>query len=218
MADEENREERTVQILTDRDIQTMADQAPDSFSGRRNIELMRFWLRTGSRASESLDLVQGNLQAPDTIQLTPAKYDSERTMTVSESYFATLEEFVESENRPSSDFVFCNLDGNRLSGRYIREFVNDYALHAGLNPDTIYPHTFRHTFASQLLVTTGSIMKVRDALGHNDIRTTAKYIHTLPQTTTARIQREESVDLAEFEGSLPKRPPEADPLGSEKDE
>jgi site-specific recombinase XerD len=40
-------------------------------------------------------------------------------------------------------------------------------------------HTFRHTFATQLLIGGADIRTVQELLGHSDIRTTQVYTHVI---------------------------------------
>ena len=42
---------------------------------------------------------------------------------------------------------------------------------------SVSPHTFRHTFASDLLRTTKNIRLVQKAFGHEDLSTTMIYTH-----------------------------------------
>lgn len=46
----------------------------------------------------------------------------------------------------------------------------------------IYPHLLRHTFATYLMETGSSIVDIQKKLGHQDIRTTQRYIHETEQS------------------------------------
>ena len=49
----------------------------------------------------------------------------------------------------------------------------------------IHPHTLRHTCASLMLSTRAPLSGVQGILGHSDLRTTARYLHLLPETLLA---------------------------------
>ncbi|MCF7515328.1 integron integrase [Pseudoalteromonas sp. L23] len=46
-------------------------------------------------------------------------------------------------------------------------------------PKQVKAHTFRHTFATQLLINGTDIRTVQELLGHTDIRTTERYTHVI---------------------------------------
>lgn len=74
------------------------------------------------------------------------------------------------------DKVFLNQKGNALSVKGVWFIVNLYSGEKGLNRH-ITPHTFRHTFATQLMNNGADIRKVQAMLGHESISTTQCYTH-----------------------------------------
>jgi integrase/recombinase XerD len=54
--------------------------------------------------------------------------------------------------------------------------VRDYAKKAGIKKK-VTPHTFRHTFATELIRNGADILAVRDMLGHSYLSATNIYIH-----------------------------------------
>ena len=64
----------------------------------------------------------------------------------------------------------------RLTARSIQNIVSKYAKKAGL-PIEATPHTLRHSFATDLLISGADIRSVQEMLGHESIRTTQVYTH-----------------------------------------
>jgi integron integrase len=59
-------------------------------------------------------------------------------------------------------------------------------------------HTFRHTFASHLLLANYDIRTIQEMLGHSDVRTTMIYTHTVPSRT--QKERASPLDLGKDVG------------------
>jgi site-specific recombinase XerD len=64
----------------------------------------------------------------------------------------------------------------RLTARSIERIVAKYAKKSGL-PIEATPHTLRHSFATDLLISGADIRSVQEMLGHESIRTTQFYTH-----------------------------------------
>ncbi len=195
---------KQIEPLSNRELQLLAEQAPESWSGTRNRLIMRHMLYTGSRVGETveLDWIDVNLEK-GYINISPAKWYGERRLHISLGWTARLQEWKNNPDSPESKWVFPNASGGNLSTRYIRYFVEDYAVNAGMSSDRVHPHLFRHTFASRLLASSGNLRTVQNALGHNDLKTTMVYLHTLDEDQLEQIKSRGNVNLAEFEKTLP---------------
>ena len=64
----------------------------------------------------------------------------------------------------------------RLTARSIQKIVTKYAKRSGL-PIKANPHTLRHSFATDLLISGADLRSVQEMLGHESIRTTQVYTH-----------------------------------------
>jgi len=64
----------------------------------------------------------------------------------------------------------------RLTARSIQKIVAKYARRSGL-PIKVNPHTLRHSFATDLLISGADLRSVQEMLGHESIRTTQVYTH-----------------------------------------
>jgi len=72
--------------------------------------------------------------------------------------------------------LFVGRNGDRLKSRAVQLRIAYWARRAGL-PSRVYPHLFRHSFATHLLESSKDLRGVQELLGHADISTTQVYTH-----------------------------------------
>jgi len=81
--------------------------------------------------------------------------------------------------KSTSDFVLPNQCGNFIDYNNFRERVFEKDIqHTGIK--RIRLHDLRHTFASQYVMSSGSLQDLQDILGHSEIKTTKRYAHLSP--------------------------------------
>lgn len=88
-----------------------------------------------------------------------------------------------STNR-SVDPVSKRIKRHHLDVTVVQKAVRQAVLAAGLDKP-VTPHTFRHTFATQLLQKGYDIRTVQELLGHKDVKTTMIYTHVLQRGASA---------------------------------
>ena len=84
-----------------------------------------------------------------------------------------------------SGFVFLNKYGVRITTRGISGGLKKFAVRYEINPDVVYPHSFRHRFAKNFIERCNDIAFLADLMGHDSIETTRIYLRK-----TATEQRE----------------------------
>jgi len=73
--------------------------------------------------------------------------------------------------------------------RLVTRALSDIGLWDGRNlPDGFRIHDFRHTAATRMLRATGNLKTTQKFLGHKDIRTTIRYLHTLVDDVRAGME------------------------------
>ncbi len=75
-----------------------------------------------------------------------------------------------------SGYLFVNRRGIPLTTRGIHSQLKHYAKMYKINPDTVYPHSFRHRFAINFLQKFNDIALLADLLGHDNVETTRIYL------------------------------------------
>ncbi len=72
--------------------------------------------------------------------------------------------------------LFVSSRGTRLSRRSVQARVTHWAKRQGIDT-RVYPHLFRHSFATHLLESSHDLRGVQELLGHANISTTQVYTH-----------------------------------------
>ena len=72
--------------------------------------------------------------------------------------------------------LFVSTRGSRLQPRSVQARVDYWAKRQGINTK-VYPHLFRHSFATHLLESSHDLRGVQELLGHANISTTQVYTH-----------------------------------------
>ena len=72
--------------------------------------------------------------------------------------------------------LFVSNRGNRISPRSVQARVKHWARRQGIDAN-VYPHLFRHSFATHVLESSHDLRGVQELLGHANISTTQVYTH-----------------------------------------
>jgi integrase/recombinase XerD len=109
------------------------------------------------------------------------KGDKERLVPVSRKAQKEIDLYLPDRNaldiQPGhEDVLFLNRRGRMLTRNMIFTIVKDLAKAAGIQK-TVSPHTFRHSFASELVNRGADLRAVQEMLGHESITTTEIYTH-----------------------------------------
>lgn len=154
-------------------------------AGIRNAAIMETLYATGMRVSELTNLELNNLFFEIGFIRVVGKGNKERLVPVGEVAQSALEHYIEivrpkfqSDKNPqkAKNKIFLSQRGNPLSRMSIWNIVNDAAKRAGIKKN-VYPHIFRHSFATHLLEGGADLRAVQEMLGHTSIITTEIYTH-----------------------------------------
>jgi integrase/recombinase XerD len=159
----------------------LAQPGTQSNPAIRNTAMLELLYATGIRVSELINLTMNSVNWQVGFLIVMGKGSKERIVPVGKVAYDCVRRYVD-EVRPklmekkSTDVLFLNRFGRKFSRQGFWKIVVGYAKQAGLQKK-VYPHTFRHSFASHLLEGGADLRTVQVMLGHSDISTTQIYTH-----------------------------------------
>ena len=147
----------------------------------RNTAMLELLYATGIRVSELINLTMNSVNWQVGFLIVMGKGSKERIVPIGKIAYDCTRCYVD-EARPqlmqkkSTDVLFLNRFGGKFTRQGFWKIVVGYAKNTGLQKK-VYPHTFRHSFASHLLEGGADLRTVQVMLGHADISTTQIYTH-----------------------------------------
>lgn len=174
------------EVLDPQEIEKMLD-APDTSkpAGIRDKAILETLYGTGMRVSELTGLEQDMFIFEIGFIRVIGKGNKERLVPVGEiaqdaiSHYTehVRPAFINSDNpQKAKNKIFLNQRGGPLTRMSIWNIVQKAAKKADITKN-VYPHIFRHSFATHLLEGGADLRAVQEMLGHSSILTTEIYTH-----------------------------------------
>lgn len=145
----------------------------------RDRAILELLYSSGLRLSELTDLDCGDVNVHDRTVRVTGKGNKDRIVPVGRQALAALARWQTSR----ADFagadepaLFVSNRGTRISNRSVQARVSHWARRQGIDSN-VYPHLFRHSFATHLLESSHDLRGVQELLGHANISTTQVYTH-----------------------------------------
>lgn len=174
------------EVLTTDEVLSIIDQADRTDNaGIRDAAILETLYATGMRVSELTGLELDNLFFEIGFIRVIGKGNKERLVPVGEHAQTSIEHYIEAarihfiskkDRSKTKNKLFLNQRGGPLSRMSIWNVVNKYAKKAEIEKN-VYPHIFRHSFATHLLEGGADLRAVQEMLGHSSIMTTEIYTH-----------------------------------------
>jgi len=145
----------------------------------RDRAILELLYSSGLRLAELIGLDCGDIDTQDATVRVTGKGNKERIVPVGRQALKALATW--SRTRPEiaptdEKALFVSNRGTRLSPRSVQSRVAHWARRQGIDTK-VYPHLFRHSFASHLLESSHDLRGVQELLGHANISTTQIYTH-----------------------------------------
>jgi integrase/recombinase XerD len=153
---------------------------------RRDRAMLELLYASGCRASELSGMQLRDLHLDEGHCLCHGKGDKQRLVPLGRRAIESVRQYLEHERPTLAAFsilpppwLLLSRRGQVLRRERIWELVKRYAVAAGA-PESVSPHTMRHTFATHLLSGGADLRQVQEMLGHASIATTQIYTHVDP--------------------------------------
>jgi integrase/recombinase XerC len=147
-------------------------------------------LSTGIRRSEAVGITLDDLDLEERQLLIRGKGDKERVVPLTEQAVEAIQAYLPHRTKTQSRHLFVSTwKGQPIHGRCINRMLKTVIEKAGLEGQGITPHKLRHTFATHLIRNGTDVRTVQELLGHADIQTTARYLHSDTRTKAAAVGR-----------------------------
>ena len=164
-------------ILTDEEARRLID-IPNKryYTGLRNKAMITLMVNTGLRVSEVANLKTNNIDLNRrSLKVVNGKGHKDRNLIIPEKTAELLKQWTKKRAGGIQHYLFNTKDGKQLQVRYIQAMIKRYSVRARIDKN-IYPHSLRHTFATNFYRQTKDIETLRKLLGHSDISTTQIYV------------------------------------------
>lgn len=152
------------------------------FIGARDKAILELLYSAGLRTFELVGLNNEDVDLERQVLRMRGKGMKERVNPIGRYAVEALQVYIlkrdthSERSRFDPDALFLNFRGKRLTTRSIRRLLACYVKDAEL-PDSVSPHTLRHSFATHLLQRGADLRVVQELLGHENISTTQIYTH-----------------------------------------
>ncbi len=147
-------------------------------------------LSTGIRRSEAVTITLDDLNLEERQLLIRGKGDKERVVPLTDQAVEAIQAYLPYRTKTQSRHLFVSAwKGQPIHGRCINRMLKIVIQKAGLAGQGITPHKLRHTFATHLIRNGVDIRTVQELMGHSELETTAKYLHSDTRTKQAAVGR-----------------------------
>jgi len=145
----------------------------------RDRAILELLYSSGLRLAELTDLNVGDVDMQDATVRVTGKGNKDRIVPVGSRALQALSRWQVSRGtlaEADEPALFVSNRGTRLSRRSVQARVDHWARRQGID-SKVYPHLFRHSFATHLLESSHDLRGVQELLGHANISTTQVYTH-----------------------------------------
>ena len=151
----------------------------NSITNKKHKTMLMLSYSAGLRVSEVVALKTYNIDSKRmTIFISQAKGKKDRIVSLSPVLLVMLRDYALQYKPDKKGFLYeGNTKGTPYSTRSLQEVLQAAKKKAGIvRPGSI--HSLRHSFATHLIDKGTDVTMIQKLLGHNDLKTTLRYLHT----------------------------------------
>jgi integrase/recombinase XerC len=167
------------EILTEREMLEFLDRLPeDTFLHLRNKAIFEFLYATGLRISELTGLKLVDINFDEELVRVLGKGKKERIVPFHDHAKEILLKYLAEAKRQfktSIEYIFLNSKGKKITDRAVEIILQNTYRQLMQSNKHVYPHLFRHSFATHLLQRGANLRIIQELLGHSNLSTTEKY-------------------------------------------
>jgi len=153
--------------------------AGDKWESKRDKAIMELLYSSGLRVSELVGVNIDDVDIDNNLIKVRGKRKKERIVPIGPVALKAIKAYLDSRPKGRGEGIeslFMNKNRTRLTDRSVRRIILKYVKKLGIQKD-IYPHMFRHSFATHLLDRGADLRSVQELLGHENLSTTQIYTH-----------------------------------------
>lgn len=185
--DHPQRDELLPKVLSHDDIVRILErlQPPKGQRDVRDLAMLELLYASGLRVSELMRLSLRDVDCESGYLRCIGKGNKERIVPIGDMAREAIKNYLAVSrpamvHNPAERALFINHRGKAMSRQWFWRMIRERAQQAGITA-VVSPHTFRHSFATNLLAGGAGIRSVQELLGHSDVSTTQVYTHLTDQ-------------------------------------
>lgn len=155
----------------------------DTFTGLRNRCLLYILYGCGIRKSELLGLTMFSLHLDEGVMSIIGKGNKQRNVPITPLLEKILRKYIKARAEVLLDTgietsaLIIGKWGKPLTDGGLRQVFRELKEGTGINGRRFSPHSLRHSFAKNFLISGGNLFVLQELLGHSDISTTKIYVN-----------------------------------------
>ena len=171
---------KILEVLNEQEVKKFLESIPSStYLELRDKAMFELLYACGIRVSEIVDLKLSDIDFDEGLIRFIGKGNKERITPIGDSAKDYLGKYIRAarynlERERKSENVFLNRNGQKLTRQGFWKILKKYAGKANVSKN-LYPHLFRHSYATHMLERGADLRIVQELLGHSSISTTQIY-------------------------------------------